>query len=175
MIKRQYRCILIEFFIFFIFACHSVCFQWLLILHCLVLTCIINKFYCYQIFEWPYQYCISTLQYLCTFITIYTFFLEPIHNYLPLPTLARKTMRKSSKLDCISSSRTTWYEDMFSSPWGGLQMELQAMGRRPKGGPSVNSKALMCWMVGVVSPKVKVDSCNWAKFSKSAELNVSFE
>lgn len=174
MIKRQYRCILIVFFIFHFFFClpYSVCFQWLLILHCLYwpvlsINSIAIKFL-NDLINIVFQPCstyVHSSQYTLPFKSPFTFFLP----HLPLPTLARKTMRKSSKLDCISSSRTTWYEDMFSSPLGGLQMELQAMGRRPKGGPSVNSKALMCWMVGVVSPKVKVDSCNWAKFSKRAE------
>lgn len=43
------------------------------------------------------------------------------------------------------------------------------MGRRLKGGLFVNLKVLMCWMVGVVFLKVKVDSCNWVKFLKRVE------
>lgn len=39
-------------------------------------------------FEIPYQYCISTLQYLCTFITIYTSFLESIHIFFTAPSTA---------------------------------------------------------------------------------------
>lgn len=72
----------------FLPAIHLICFQWLLILHCLVLTCIINKFYRYQMFEIQYQYCISTLQYLSTFITIYTSFLESIHIFFTAPSTA---------------------------------------------------------------------------------------